>query len=84
MESHKLKDSDALVGSENIWCNILVNAYDSYLKGKPDPVTPFETILEIQIDKLMGTLALIRAMMEDHNAKKHGENVVPFPRKAKT
>lgn len=84
IQGYKLRDSDALIGAENIWANILVNAYESYLKGKPNPITPFDTILEIQLDKLLGTLALVRSMLEDHKAKERGENVVPFPRKAKT
>jgi hypothetical protein len=83
IQSFKLSDHEALLGAQNIWSNILVNAYDAYAKDNAEDIKPFDTILEIELDKLMGTLAIIRALMDDHRAKQRGENVIPFPSSVK-
>jgi hypothetical protein len=80
LKTLKLSDHEALLGAQNIWSNILVNSYEAYTKNSPKDIIPFDKILEIELDKLMGTLALVRALMEDYRAKERGENVIPFPR----
>lgn len=77
---YKLSDAEALVGAENIWSNILLNAYDAHKKNVEKPLE-FDKVLEIQLDKLMATLATVRMLMEEFDKKQKGENVVPFPRK---
>jgi pyruvate dehydrogenase complex dehydrogenase (E1) component len=77
---YKLSDAEALVGAENIWSNVLLNAYNAHAKNVEKPLE-FDKVLEIQLDKLMATLATVRMLMEEFDKKHLGENVVPFMRK---
>lgn len=85
IKGYKISDREALAGAENIWVNILLKTYREHARSSENPLE-FGAVLEIQLDCLMKTLAVVKSLMDEIETKEKvekGENVVPFVRKQK-